>query len=117
MDVVPTLLELSGVQKPDEIKGVRVPKSPGNSFANFFGKDDPSLNGSYWWLHENHRALRSGDWKLVALAGGDWELYDLLKDRGESINLAASLPEKVKELESLWTRQLDETVRLRGGKP
>ena len=112
---MPTLLELSGSQKPKEVKGVPVPKPPGSSFAKFFGKDDPALLGSYWWLHENHRALRSGDWKLVALAGGNWELYDLARDRGESNDLAASLPEKVKELEQIWTSQLEETERLRGG--
>jgi arylsulfatase len=62
-----------------------------------------------WWLHEGNRALRAGNWKIVA-AGKDspWELYDLATDRSESNNLAADKPEKVRELEELWNRQAEE---------
>lgn len=112
VDVVPTVLEVTGLKKPEEVKGVKVPAAPGHSLARFLVKDDPQLDGFYWWLHENNKAVRSGDWKLVALAGGDWELYDLSKDRGEANNLAASRPEKAKELEAIWKKQLDETALL-----
>jgi len=112
VDVVPTLLELTGVQKPAERGGVAVPAAPGHSFADVLKRDDPVMRGSLWWMHDKHRALRRGDWKLVALADGPWELYDLGKDRGESQNLASEQPGRVKELEGLWTRQFEETVRL-----
>lgn len=112
VDVVPTLLELTGVQKPTERGGVAVPPAPGHSFADIFKRDDPAMRGSFWWMHDRHRALRQGDWKLVALADGPWELYNLAKDRGESQNLAAEQPARVKELEGLWTRQFEETVLL-----
>ena len=36
---------------------------------------------SLWWLHEGNRAIRVGDWKLVAAKGAPWELYDLAADR------------------------------------
>ena len=65
-----------------------------------------------WWEHEGNRAIRAGDWKLVALKGGGWELYDLSRDRGEQNNLATARPEKVRELESLWTKQMEETTKL-----
>jgi arylsulfatase len=60
-------------------------------------------------LHEGNRAVRVGDWKLVA-AGNNapWELYDLKTDRAESNNLAAAHPEKVRELDQVWTRMADE---------
>jgi arylsulfatase len=63
---------------------------------------------SLWWRHEGNRALRVGDWKIVA-AGEDspWELYDLGSDRSESTNLAGARPEKVRELSALWTRQTE----------
>jgi len=112
VDVVPTLLELTGVQKSAERGGVAVPAAPGHSFADVLRRDDPAMRGSLWWMHDRHRALRQGDWKLVALADGPWELYNLGKDRGESQNLASAQPERVKELEGLWTRQFEETVRL-----
>jgi arylsulfatase len=83
--------------------------------AGVFAKDDSSLPGYLWWQHESHRAIRAGDWKLVALKGGEWELYDLSKDRGESNNLASALPERVGELSTLWEKQSLENIRLAQG--
>jgi len=37
-----------------------------------------------------------------------WELYDLGKDRAESNNLAEKMPEKVSELDRLWTKVTNE---------
>jgi arylsulfatase len=62
-----------------------------------------------WWQHEGNRAVRIGDWKLVA-AGKDaeWELYNLATDRAESKDLAASMPEKVAELRTRWEQRFEE---------
>jgi arylsulfatase A-like enzyme len=65
-----------------------------------------------WWLHEGNRAVRVGDWKLVAAKGDPWELYDLKTDRAEQNNLAAKMPEKAKELEQVWQKQTDEFTAL-----
>jgi arylsulfatase len=112
VDIVPTLLDVAGARKPTELGGYAVPPAPGRSLVASFSKDDPQLPGYLWWQHENHRAVRAGDWKLVALAKGEWELYDLSKDRGESNNLAQKHPERVKELEALWEVQAKENRRL-----
>ena len=112
IDVVPTLLELTGGKIPATIKGHAVPPSPGRSLVPAFAKDVTVPHEFLWWQHEDNRAIRVGDWKLVALAKGEWELYDLATDRGESKNLAASRPEKVRELEALWKRQDEENRHL-----
>ena len=112
IDVVPTLLELTGGKIPATIKGHAVPPSPGRSLVPAFAKDVTVPHEFLWWQHEDNRAIRAGDWKLVALAKGEWELYDLATDRGESKNLAASRPEKVRELEVLWKRQDEENRHL-----
>ena len=112
IDVLPTVLEVAGGQRPSVIKGLSVPPAPGLSLAPVFRKDQSIAHGYLWWQHEGHRAIRAGDWKLVALARGEWELYNLARDRGESRNLAAENPEKVRELEALWTRHAEETHRL-----
>jgi len=50
----------------------------------------PIDRDAIFWEHEGNRAVRVGDWKLVANGpGGPWELYDLKTDRIESNNLAA----------------------------
>ena len=112
IDFVPTALALAGVEKPREWDGQPVPDAPGKSLLPAFAKDVSIARDSLWWLHEGHRAVRVGDWKLVALNGGPWELYDLKADRAEQHNLAAKMPDKVKELEAVWQRQTDEFTAL-----
>jgi len=104
VDVVPTLLELTGA-KPTE----SAPPFPGKSLVPLLTKESPERRESIWWLHEGNRALRVGDWKIVA-AGKEsaWELYDLSSDRSESRNLASEKPEKLAELVDQWTRETTE---------
>jgi arylsulfatase len=74
--------------------------------------DDRSLDRDYlWWLHEGHRAIRVGDWKLVAVNDGPWELYDLKVDRAEQNNLAVANPDLVKELDKLWNKASEEFLQ------
>ncbi|MFO0868680.1 MAG: arylsulfatase [Pirellulales bacterium] len=113
VDIVPTLLELAGVPAPVGTQDPAAPPLHGRSFARLLSQADPAPRNDLWWSHEGNRALRSGDWKLVA-AGADapWELYDLAQDRAESRNLAADHPDKVRELADRWTQRRDEFHRL-----
>jgi arylsulfatase len=112
IDIVPTVLELAGVQKPTEWKGEPIPPAPGKSLVPAFAKDETIARDSLWWLHEDNRAVRVGDFKLVAAQGDPWELYDLRTDRAEQRNLAAEMPDKVKELVQVWQKQTDEFTSL-----
>jgi arylsulfatase len=107
IDVAPTILALAGGQWPTDRAGQPVPPPPGRRFDPAFAGDDRGPHEFLWWLHEGHRAVRVGDWKLVADKSAAWELYDLSQDRAESQNLAGQMPEKVRELEQVWTKQLD----------
>ena len=62
----------------------------------------PIEREALYWEHEGNRAVRQGDWKLVAKHQGDWELYNIAKDRVESNNLAAKHPDKIKELAAMY---------------
>ncbi len=112
IDIVPTVLELAGVQKPKDWKGEPIPEAPGHSLVPAFARDETIARDSLWWLHEDNRAVRVGDFKLVAAKGDPWELYDLKTDRAEQNNLAAKMPEKAKELEAIWQKQADEFTEL-----
>jgi arylsulfatase len=119
VDVVPTLLELAGVSAPTTWNGEKRPPLPGRSLVRAFEKDVSVERDCLFFKHEGNRALRVGDWKIVASgAGAPWELYDLAKDRAESHDLAGRHPEKVKELAALWA-QRDDEFRRQGatGKP
>jgi arylsulfatase A-like enzyme len=112
VDIVPTVLELAGVEPAKEWNGEPVPLAPGKSLVPAFAADVNVARESLWWLHEGNRAVRVGDFKLVAAKGDAWELYDLKTDRAEQQNLASAMPEKVKELELVWQRQTDSFTEL-----
>ncbi|NBV53039.1 MAG: arylsulfatase [Verrucomicrobia bacterium] len=112
VDIVPTILELAGIQKPADWKGQPMPPAPGKSLVAALKSDVTIERPSLWWLHEDNKAIRVGDYKIVAAKGDAWELYDLKTDRAEQNNLAAKMPEKVKELADLWQKQTDETTAL-----
>ena len=93
-----------------------MPPLHGRSFATAL-KDPaaPPGHDSLWWCHKGNRAVRKGDWKLVAAKGTPWELYDLAKDRGETKNLAASEPARLAELDAAWNRIAEECRSLAAG--
>ncbi len=108
VDIMPTMLDLAGTAKPGDWKGEPIPAAPGTSLVPAFAKDGAVAHESLWWLHEGNRAIRMGDWKLVAAKGDPWELYNLKEDRSEQHNLAAQYPDKVKEMSDQWERQTKE---------
>jgi arylsulfatase len=127
IDIVPTVLEVAGGKPPHGVGLAAVPPRPGRSLAPAFGKDNSVPHDYLWWAHEGSRAIRVGDWKLVAAAPsmrgrgadaqdeqrpGDWELFNLAEDRSETTNLAAKMPDKVRELAELWSGKQDEFFKL-----
>src|SRR5207253_2305783 len=90
-------------------KDTPVPPPPGKSLVPVFTRDGSVPRAELWWAHEGNRALRSENWKIVAAgAKAAWELYDLGTDRCETKDLSAKHPEKVRELEQLWMKRMDE---------
>lgn len=113
IDLVPTALELAGGRPPQHWQGRPVPPAPGRSLVPLFARDGALRRESLWWLHEGNRALRVGDWKVVAAGkDGPWELYDLSSDRSETRDLAGDRPDKVRELAAVWTRQFEQYAAL-----
>jgi len=102
MDVMPTLLELAGGSYPETYKDRTILPVEGKSLV-------PALLGEPWeraapicWELDGHRAVRQGDWKLVARTDEPWELYNLREDRAEQHNRAAEHPKRVRALASLY---------------
>ena len=95
IDLVPTLLELAGArpENPDDT----APPFPGKSLMPTFAKDGSVTHETLWWEHEGNKAIRMGDWKLVAARDQSWELYDLANDRTETHDLSGSQAERVRE--------------------
>jgi arylsulfatase A-like enzyme len=108
IDIVPTILEITGAKMPETVEGFTVPALHGKSLVAEFRKNGKLKHDYLWWNHDGNRAFRVENWKIAADHQLPWELYDLGKDRSETKNLADKYPEKVKELEMLWINHANE---------
>ena len=108
IDIVPTILEMAGIQKPQSWKNQKIPIAPGKSLLPAFSSGIDLSRDHLWWSHEGHRAVRQGDFKLVSAKNQPWELYDLKTDRAESKNLVEQKPELKLQLETIWNDQVEE---------
>ncbi len=108
MDVMPTLVSVTGATYPAERNGKRIQPVEGTSLAPTFqpGTDLPPR--SIATQHEGSRAITRGDWKLVWADGlaenPVWELYHLTRDPCEINDLAPSNPDLVKSLSAEWNQ-------------
>ena len=116
IDVVPTMIDLAGGEIPKGGDGM--PGMTGKSLAPVFRKDGALPRDFLYFNHSNNRALRVGDWKLVATGkDGPWELYDMRVDRSEQNNLIAQQPAKAADMSAMWARADAEYVRVRQAAP
>jgi arylsulfatase A-like enzyme len=120
VDVMPTLLELIGVEAPVDLAGVPQRPLDGASFAATFG--DPgaaSPRQTQYYEMLGCRAIYHDGWKAVTFhpmvgfgyEGSDpnasfdddpWELYHVAEDFSETVDLAAQEPEHLRALVDLW---------------
>ena len=104
IDIMATALELTGAQYPKRFRGHDIVPLEGRSLVATL-EDKPIDRKALYWEHVGNRAVRSGDWKLVAnsrFRKQNWELYNLRTDRTETLNLIDQQKNKAKELEALW---------------
>jgi arylsulfatase A-like enzyme len=113
-DFFPTLAEMAGARRPRVVQTV-----DGVSFAPLLrrtgtGAKDRAL---FWHFPNNwgpkgpgigaSSTVRQGDWKLIYYhADRRFELFDLAHDLGETTNLAAGNPAKVRALAARLTQHL-----------
>lgn len=108
-DIMPTLLDITGISYPDKYKQNYVYPLLGKSIT-------PILNGTADDVHQNDgmgyelfemKAYIKGKWKIlrlpVPMGSGEWELYDLEKDPGETTDLSLQFKEVKKQLMDEWS--------------
>jgi arylsulfatase len=103
IDLMPTVLEVSGAAYPERYHGNSIPPLEGSSLCPLFKTGGGRPIRHLFWEHEENCAIRWGQYKaLEKYDTGKWELYDLGEDRAESRDRAAERPELVRELSQRW---------------
>ncbi len=103
IDFMATFIELADGEYPATYNNEPILPLEGKSLLPIFkGKQRPG-HDYYAWEWAGNKAYRVDDMKAVYdILTGEWELYDLSTDRTEFNNLAASQPERLKQLKAAW---------------
>jgi arylsulfatase len=121
IDIVPTILEATGIEAPKVVDGIPQKPIEGVSMMYTFdakNANEPSRHRTqYFEMMGDHAIYHDGwiastqvmrpPWVVASEvsqdpAGFPYELYDLSKDWTQYENVAAKYPEKLKELERLF---------------
>jgi len=140
IDIVPTILEATGVRAPKMVDGIKQSPIEGVSMMYTFDRKNanaPSTHRTqYFEMMGDHAIYHDGwiastkvmrpPWEISGGLGSDpakypWELYDIRNDWTQSDDVAAKHPKKVKELEKIFWQEakkyqvlpLDATVATR----
>lgn len=114
VDIVPTLLEITGLEMPKVNHGVEQYPLSGVSMAYTFGTepDAPTQKEVQYYEMFGSRGIWKDGWHAASVhapfsgkgnyENDEWELYHLEEDWSQSKNLAGEHPEKLQELIDLW---------------
>ncbi|CAN5237642.1 arylsulfatase [soil metagenome] len=114
-DLVPTLLDILGLEPPATVAGVLQMPIEGQSFAASLADPaaPPRTRPQYFEMF-GHRGLWRDGWKAVAFHppgtpfdNDRWELFHLDADFSESNDLASAHPDKLKALIEVWWQEAE----------
>ncbi|GAA3921777.1 arylsulfatase [Microbacterium invictum] len=122
-DIVPTILDIIGLEMPDVYRGVKQIPLPGVSMRYTFDDGDaPTQKKRQFYTIGGTRGIWQDGWKAAATHApmngkgnfdkDAWELYHTDVDRSESNDLAGQYPEKVKELVDAWFEEAHKNYAL-----
>jgi arylsulfatase A-like enzyme len=95
IDLMPTIVAASGVKYEGELH------MPGVNLLDQLQTEGDTIRTLYF-EHESNRAIREGNWKLVALKYHAWELYDMTSIRTEVDDVSGNYKDVVTRLSRKW---------------
>jgi arylsulfatase len=123
IDIVPTILEATGVKAPEMVNGIKQKPIEGVSMAYTFDKANanaPSKRKTQYFEMIANRGIYSDGWyanttpphgpwilnaPLPPISDYKWELYNLREDYSQANDLAAKMPGKLKEMQTLFVKE------------
>jgi arylsulfatase A-like enzyme len=121
IDIVPTILEVTGVKAPEQVDGIKQKPIEGVSMAYTFDSANanaPSKHDTQYFEMLGNRAIYHDGWmasttppeapwllatgKLTPVNEYKWELYHITEDYSQYNDLATKNPDKLKEMQALF---------------
>jgi len=122
IDIVPTILEATGVPAPDAIDGIKQSPIEGTSMVYTWDKanaDAPTRHSTQYFEMLGNRAIYQDGWVAATtpatlpwelstktppdvITGYNWELYNVDADPTQADDLAARMPDKLKTMQDLF---------------
>jgi arylsulfatase len=123
-DIVPTILDICGLEMPKVYKGVeQYPLADVSMRYTFDAKPDaPTQKKRQYYAMLGTRGIWEEGWRAAALHTpltgkgnfdkDQWELYNVQADRSESEDLAKEYPEKLQALIKVWFEEAEKNLVL-----
>lgn len=122
IDIVPTILEATGIPAPETIDGIKQSPIEGTSMVYAWDKanaEAPTRHTTQYFEMLGNRAIYHEGWVAATtpatlpwelssapppdvITGYNWELYNVAEDPTQSNDLAKQQPDKLKELQDLF---------------
>jgi arylsulfatase A-like enzyme len=125
IDIVPTILEATGIQAPQQVDGIAQKPIEGVSMAYTFDAANasaPSTRKTQYFEMAGNRGIYSDGWyanthppvppwqlnaKFPPVNEYKWELYNLTEDFSQNDDLAAKMPEKLAQMQALFQAEAE----------
>ncbi|SBT03488.1 Arylsulfatase A family protein [Candidatus Accumulibacter aalborgensis] len=123
IDIVPTIVEATGIKAPQEVNGIKQKPIEGVSMVYTFDKANANAptthKTQYFEMASNRGIYHEGwyanthpplpPWELAAaelpIDQYKWELYHLSEDYSQADDLAAKMPDKLKEMQAIFDQE------------
>jgi arylsulfatase len=123
IDIVPTILDATGIKAPKMVDGIKQKPIEGTSLAYTFDKANakaPTKHTTQYFEMISNRGIYHDGWyanttpphgpwilnaPLPSPTDYKWELYNLNDDYSQANDLAAKMPGKLKEMQAIWTQE------------
>ncbi len=122
IDIVPTILEAAGIPHPETINGIKQHPIEGTGMAYTWDKANanaPTRHKTQYFEMLGNRAIYHDGWVATTtpatlpwelsskpapdvITGYNWELYNVMEDPTQSNDLAAKMPEKLKQMQGIF---------------
>ncbi len=123
IDIVPTILEATGIKAPEQVDGIKQNPIEGVSMAYTFDSANanaPSTRKVQYFEMAGNRGIYADGWyanthppvppwqlnaKFPPIDEYRWELYNLAEDYSQADDLAAKMPDKLKQMQALFQQE------------